>query len=385
MSTLNKRAVKKEKALKPGPEETRQHEVQVPEKSLGSVIQILFSSPWPLIFSLIFGGCCSNVFTLEALVSEQPDSGYLLTVTQFVFVAVEGYIQFFDASQPQNMFLKKREVPLLRWMGPVLLFFAVSTLNNYVWVYHISVPVHIIFRSGGTVTTMLAGMCVGKRYSLEQIVSVIILTIGVIIATLYSNPGKTNDSSDTQTLSLQFAIGVGILAVAAILSSVQGLLAERIYIQYGKHWRESLFYTHVLSLPFFALFSKDIVRQYKGLMSSPNIHFSLSEISSIPLFSGLADSIPDISFTGPPRRLVLLILNAGTQYVCVRGVNNLAGNSTALTVSIVLNIRKFISLLLSIYLFGNSLSFGTMVGTVFVFAGAGMYSYSSQKPKQKTS
>lgn len=269
--------------------------------------------------------------------------------------------------------------------GSSTIVFAVSTLNNYVWVYHISVPVHIIFRSGGTVTTMLAGMCVGKRYSLEQIVSVIILTIGVIIATLYSNPGKTNDSSDTQTLSLQFAIGVGILAVAAILSSVQGLLAERIYIQYGKHWRESLFYTHVLSLPFFALFSKDIVRQYKGLMSSPNIHFSLSEISSIPLFSGLADSIPDISFTGPPRRLVLLILNAGTQYVCVRGVNNLAGNSTALTVSIVLNIRKFISLLLSIYLFGNSLSFGTMVGTVFVFAGAGMYSYSSQKPKQKTS
>lgn len=87
------------------------------------VWQILFYSQWPVIIGLIFGGCCSNVFTLEALVSEQPDSGYLLTVTQFIFVAVEGYFQFFDSSRGlRHGYLAERKVPILKWLQPVLLF-----------------------------------------------------------------------------------------------------------------------------------------------------------------------------------------------------------------------------------------------------------------------
>lgn len=363
-----------------------------------SIFQILVSSPWPLILSLIFGGCCSNVFTLESLVSEQPDSGHLLTATQFLFVSLEGYFHFFHFSRgPQKLFLADRKVPLVKWFLPVSLFFAVSLINNYVWVYHISVPVHIIFRSGGTVTTMLAGVLVGKKYSPKQILSVVILTAGVIVATLASNPGSKGKSSSVigdenkydSDASWDFAIGVSLLAVAATLSSVQGLVAENIYKQYGKHWRESLFYTHVLSLPFFTIFEGDIVRQFSQIMTSPRVNLiptSLNTyISTVPGLSIIVKKDHFFSlFTSPPRRLLILLTNAITQYVCVRGVNNLAGNSTALTVSIVLNIRKFVSLLLSIYLFGNSLPFGTVIGTVFVFLGAGMYSYtSSHIPKEK--
>lgn len=327
--------------------------VQAPPQNARSVVQIFLASPWPIILSLIFGGCCSNVFTLEALVSEQADSGHLLTFTQFVFVAIEGYIYFFDSKRPRGLFIAQRNVPLTSWLLPVSLFFAVSLLNNYVWVYHISVPVHIIFRSGGTVATMTAGMLVGKRYTIKQTLSVIVLTAGVIIATLASSP---SGKSTTEGTALQFTMGVSMLAVAAILSSVQGLVSEKIYRSYGKHWRESLFYTHALGLPFFLLFRRDIARQLAQVLSSEPI---------------------TLGVVAPPRRLVLLLLNAFTQYICVRGVNNLAGNSTALTVSIVLNVRKFVSLLLSIYLFGNSLSPMTVLGTVLVFAGAGLYSQAS--------
>lgn len=381
-----------EKATTPA---AKQKEAQVLQQGADQhwsslVWQILFHSQWPVIIGLIFGGCCSNVFTLEALVSEQPDSGYLLTVTQFIFVAVEGYFQFFDSSRGlRHGYLAERKVPILKWLQPVLLFFAVSTLNNYVWIYSISVPVHIIFRSGGTVFTMVAGMLTGKKYSFQQILSVFVLTVGVIVATLASNPSKSKKSGDDSQAksSLDFAIGVGILAIAAVLSAIQGLVAEQIYKECGKHWRESLFYTHLLSLPFFVFFSKDIYRQFKGVMSSPSYVISLKQLSEIQVFSNFfpTTNIADLSFKSPPWRLVLLLLNAGTQYFCVRGVNNLAGNFTALTVSIVLNIRKFVSLILSIYLFGNHLSLGTMVGAVLVFFGAGMYSYSSGQPKKQKS
>lgn len=243
----------------------------------------------------------------------------------------------------------------------MFLFFAVSVLNNYVWKYKISVPVHIIFRSGGTVTTMIAGFFVGKRYKALQIWAVVILTAGVILATLSNTPNKNEPSVSTKP---EFLIGVTLLFVAAVLASIMGLMSETIYKQYGKHWRENLFYTHALSLPFFLPFTHDIITQMGVLLrSEPKlpIHLFLFHFQV-------------------PKAFLYLIANGLTQYVCVRGVNNLAGNATALTVSIVLNIRKFVSLLLSIYLFGNSLSVGTMVGTLLVFIGASLYSYSSSRP-----
>lgn len=41
---------------------------QNPKSVASSVAQVTFAQ-WSLILALIFGGCCSNVFTLEAIVS----------------------------------------------------------------------------------------------------------------------------------------------------------------------------------------------------------------------------------------------------------------------------------------------------------------------------
>lgn len=236
-----------------------------------------------------------------------------------------------------------------------------SVLNNYVWKYKISVPVHIIFRSGGTVTTMIAGFAVGKRYKAQQVWAVMILTAGVIIATLSNSPSKHEENAASTS---DFVMGVTLLFVAAVLGSIMGLMSETVYKQYGKHWRENLFYTHALSLPFFFPFASDIFTQMNIILKSePKI--------SVPIY---------LFHVEVSQALLYLLANGLTQYVCVRGVNNLAGNSSALTVSIVLNIRKFVSLLLSIYLFGNSLSLGTVIGTVLVFLGASLYSYNGSRP-----
>lgn len=280
-----------------------------------------------------------------------------------MFVSIEGYIHFCDpkSSTLSRLYLTKPSIPLSKWIIPVVLFFAVSVLNNYVWKYNISVPVHIIFRSGGTVTTMIAGFFVGKRYKYQQVLAVIILTLGVILATLSNSPKKNNSSTSSMT---DFTLGVTLLFVAAVLSSIMGLVSEKIYSKYGRHWRENLFYTHIISLPFFLPFASDIFHQMSVILhSEPKIPVQL------------------LFFTVQiPKALLYLLGNGLTQYVCVRGVNNLAGNATALTVSIVLNVRKFVSLLLSIYLFGNKLSVGTIVGTILVFVGASLYSYSSSRP-----
>ncbi|KAG8349490.1 hypothetical protein FVEN_g12325 [Fusarium venenatum] len=80
-----------------------------------------------------------------------------------------------------------------------------------------------------------------------------------------------------------------------------------------------------------------------------------------------------------PSQIIFLITNVLTQYACIRGVNLLAAASTALTVTIVLNIRKLVSLLLSIWLFGNQLASGTLLGAVIVFSAGGLYTVGSRK------
>jgi len=100
---------------------------------------------------------------------------------QFLFIAVTGYVSQFDVSRPP-FFLQQNKVPLRRWLVNIVLFFTINVLNNHAFSYDISVPVHIILRSGGSITTIIAGYLYGKRYSRVQVTSVVLLTIGVITA-----------------------------------------------------------------------------------------------------------------------------------------------------------------------------------------------------------
>ncbi|KAG1227139.1 hypothetical protein G6F68_019634 [Rhizopus microsporus] len=65
--------------------------------------------------------------------------------------------------------------------------------------YNISIPLHIIFRSGGLIVNMIMGAIIlGKRYSVGQIVGVVLVTAGVIWATL-DNASNTTEVDRAKT------------------------------------------------------------------------------------------------------------------------------------------------------------------------------------------
>lgn len=324
------------------------------------------------MLALIFGGCCSNVFALEAIVKVEPDSGTLLTFVQFIFVAVLGYVSQFDSARPP-FFLKPNRVPIRRWLINIILFFTINVLNNHAFSYNISVPVHIILRSGGSITTLTAGFIWGKRFSRVQVFAVTLLTIGVIIAA-YSDAQSKKTVGTTQGIPA-FSTGLAILFIAQILSAVMGLYTEETYREYGPHWKENLFYSHLLSLPLFLPFLPSITNQFLKLAASPPLVLPANEsFASLPL-----DLEKILSTVQVPSQIVYLVMNVLTQYACIRGVNLLASAVSALTVTIVLNVRKLVSLLLSIWLFGNKLSPGTMLGACIVFFAGGMYGLDGSK------
>jgi len=109
--------------------------------------------------------------------------GLLITFTQFLLTLLFAWPHQFSRENAP-FFLKRNAIPIRRWLLNIVLFFSVNILNNLAFGYKISVPVHIILRSGGSVTTILVGWLWGKRFTRLQIISVAFLTIGVIIAAM---------------------------------------------------------------------------------------------------------------------------------------------------------------------------------------------------------
>jgi solute carrier family 35 (UDP-xylose/UDP-N-acetylglucosamine transporter), member B4 len=170
-------------------------------------------------------------------------------------------------------------------------------------------------------------------------------------------------------------MGLVILFVAQLLSAIMGIYVQRTYEVYGNHWRENLFYSHVFSLLLFIPFTSQIISQFKTLAASEpltlkSIPHTLASVLPFPILRAL---------TNTPRQILYLLANSATQYLCIRGVNTLGARSSALTVTIVLNIRKLISLLFSVWLFGNRLAPGVILGATVVFTGAGIYGWESQR------
>jgi len=166
-----------------------------------------------------------------------------------------------------------------------------------------------------------------------------------------------------------------------------GLYTEETYRLHGPQWKENLFYSHLLSLPLFLPFLPSLSRQFMKLANSAPLAVPLAAAgggSGLPLadYPGLSPTVQrGLERVRIPSQLFYLALNVLTQYACIRGVNLLAAASSALTVTIVLNIRKLVSLLLSIWLFGNRLASGTLLGAAVVFFAGGLYSLDGGRRK----
>ena len=207
--------------------------------------------------------------------------------------------------------------------------------------------------------------------------------------------GKTSTAS-AETSKASFLTGLSILFLAQVLSAIMGLYTQNIYAIYGPHWHENLFYSHFLSLPLFLPFLPSLRQQLSLLLTSrtTTLNFLPKFASSREPSSWLEILTP--SFLLPaksssrvylklPIHLINLALNALTQYACIRGVNLLGARTSALGVSIVLNLRKLISLFASIWLFGNNLRLGVMVGAALVFWGGGVYAWDGGRVKERVS
>jgi len=206
-----------------------------------------------------------------------------------------------------------------------------------------------------------------------------------------------------------------------------GLYQERTYAKYGSdQWREGLFYGHALSLPLFILRKNALIKEWNEALDSrkvwigwgkkmivPDAPFTKSSLDQLEkgwdvkvVFFKIANLIPILNRFNPfvedqgssslnaasanpmgfivPLILPLLLLNVATQLLCINGVNRLTARVTSLTVTLVLVVRKALSLAISVVLVGGGTgNLQLWAGSGAVLAGTIGYSLGGSKKQGK--
>ncbi|KAJ2371058.1 golgi uridine diphosphate-N- acetylglucosamine transporter, partial [Coemansia sp. RSA 2611] len=207
-----------------------------------------------------------------------------------------------------------------------------------------------------------------KRYPAQQVVSVLMVSAGVVIATLASISGDVPTHESALWYGVhESVIGIALLTLGVVLAAMLGLYQEATYRTYGKHWKEGLFYNHALALPMFLLFRGDIASQARALSMSRPV-----ALDALPLVGACLGSC--VRLAAVPALWLSLAGNVLSQLVCVSGVHRMTAMSTSLSLNVVLNLRKLVSLILSVLLFKNSVTPGMLFGCALVFLGTFAYS-----------
>lgn len=292
-----------------------------------------------------------------------------------------------------------------------------------------------------------------SRYNLAQVLSVLVVTLGVVLTTLSASKPRTkaqwppsSSSAGSESVSAtgisptsQYATGIAILSLALVLGGALGLVQDWTYNRYTRRppqlaststsngvangnartpegmskaetkagedknkddiqpWQESMFYLHFLGLPMFYFIRDDLFAQVSALNTStpillalpqsfpqfvlnatPTLHPPLGLEQPVPLLPGWLRALGML-----PSGYVPLALTTLTSIVCVAGVNRLTSRVSSLTVTLVLVVRKAVSMVISVALFGaksgGEVDAGMMwTGAAAVFLGTVAYALGSR-------
>jgi UDP-xylose/UDP-N-acetylglucosamine transporter B4 len=333
---------------------------------------------------MVFGGCMFAIFAMEFVLKGDPNSGNLLTlsaVLMVLFQSIPGRVQSVaGAFRPKPL-----AAPLKSHMLFALLWVTMSVLANYSFAYKISVPIFTLVRSCNIIATVFLGWLIfGERYSMWQLVCVSAVSVGIFLASAGElmtltpvqpaacldchTPSRIDprdvdagsDSSDPNSNEIAtWFIGIAMLAFVQLTQGALGHIQAGFYKRYkdlapkNELCDEYLFTSHVAALLPFLWMREDIIAATRSAFLSEPVPFL-----PVPV----------------PSRVAWLLINNVSQTICLKGVFRTSASFSALSLTIILSVRKFFSVLVSIVWFSNPWTVFHSIATVLIFGGAFAYS-----------
>lgn len=313
----------------------------------------------PIYVAYTIGGCCSNVYTFEKLLKINSQMTTLITFSQylFIFIFMTIYLTYIGYWKDGGFIHRLSQTFEARILLPIIVQNVSANIGNYVFQFDVPMPTHIIFRSSSAVMTLFLGWCIwNKRYSIWKVVGSVLIAIGISLFTIDMTSLQEGGATDSHHENPHQYVGISLLLLATIMNSLLSLYKESVY-QDSKNeldWKGVLYYNYFYGILFYVPFCNTILREFHTTRAN------------FPLSGNVAQ---------------LFLANWITQLGCILGVNILVFRVSALSLTIILLIRRFISLFLSIFVFGTELSIYGYVGIFLVICGT--FTYSLRKDRKK--
>ena len=273
------------------------------------------------------------IFLLNALLQSINSPGFLCIVCQGIVL--------------NPRFLLAPQIPVTNYIKVTVLFFTSNVCNNVALSYDVDMPTLVVIRSGSLVANMAVSLIAFRRhYPASKYVSVAMVTVGVLLSTAATAQLKT--SGETSGDLGRWSFGMLLLLFGLFGSATTGVFQEKLFTTFGKHPKEALFYSHFLGIFGFLISYQNIAKSVVDFSNSPPMH-------------------------GVPSAWVYCSVYVGVLNVCMQSIYYLLSEWSSLAVTLVTTVRKFLSLILSIVLFGNPFTVQHWLAAALVFTGSAIY------------
>lgn len=200
---------------------------------------------------MIVSGVLTNV-AFELLSKRQPGCSSFLTLCQYITALVGG------GGRAAVQYIRSPALPRRVHAVFCVLMFLTAVCGNLSVDFQLPFPLYLIIKSSNLVASMAVGSAAGKSYSRAQLAAVLMMTAGVILATLVStttsaapSDRRADTAHATHALldgTLRLVVGSVLCALSTLCMAVLGVCQERAFATHGQHHGEALFYIHLLGL-----------------------------------------------------------------------------------------------------------------------------------------
>lgn len=319
-----------------------------------------------------------SIIAMEYVLKGDSQAGNLLSLTEISFVLLQSI-----PGRIQNFRPKPFVAPWISHVQFTLLWSSMSIIANLAFAYKISVTIFTMVRSSNLIATVALGrLFFGCRYSWIQLLCVFSVSVGIFLAsmgeakTISSPSAGCSGCSDAQPVSSDavddgslgvWATGIAMLAFAQFVQGLLGHTQAGFYKKYkdvaprSDLSDEYLFASQVVALVPLLLLREDITNA------------AVAAFASEPM-----------PFAPVPSRIAWLTLNCFANMICLKGVFRTSSIVSPLTLTIILSVRKFLSVIISIVWFSNPWTVWHSVAIVLIFGGAFSYSQAPEAPPAET-
>lgn len=204
--------------------------------------------------------------------------------------------------------------PTTKYIPIGVLYAIIMYINTNAWKYAISLSYQVIIRSCSLLINISIGKLIfGIGCGYKKIIASVCITIGLLLVSWESLDG---DESNI------WSIGLTIILISMILSAIMGNMQSKLYKEYDCNYNELIFMTHIISLPFY---------------------------------------MTDLTFDLSSMKYGIL------QYMCIKSVYIIHNKTNSYHLTIMLTIRKLISIMISDIYYGTDFSEIRWTGIIMVF------------------